>query len=120
MGCVSRYDIAGVPDLPGEPNNTQFKSMLRKLLADRFQLKFHTAKKVLPVYILSVAKGGPKNLTRSAVNTEDDFDIPIGGVRGGLKLSVANGTMTDFAVFGLQGGTVDRPVLDRTGIKGRY
>ena len=29
-----RYDVAGVPNVPGEPVDAQMKSMMRKLLAD--------------------------------------------------------------------------------------
>lgn len=114
-----KYDIAGVPDLPGEPNDQQSKRMFQKLLADRFQLRFHTEKRELPVYVLSVAKNGPKNLTRSA-SSQEGFSIPIGGTRGGVKMTVWNGTMTNFAIFGLQGAVVDRPVVDRTGLTDRY
>ena len=38
--------------------------MLRKMLADRFHLAFHTEKRELPVYVLTVAKTGPK-MTKS-------------------------------------------------------
>jgi uncharacterized protein (TIGR03435 family) len=114
-----KYDIAGVPDLPGEPSDEQSKLMFQKLLADRFQLKFHLEKKELSVYVLSVAKGGPKNLTKSAASSEE-FSIPIGRAKGGVKLTVQNGTMTNFAIFGLQGAVVDRPVVDRTGLTDRY
>jgi len=115
-----KFDISGVPDKPGEPNDIQMKLMMQKLLADRFQLKFHREKRELNVYVLSVAKNGPKNLTISANAAEDSFSIPIGETRGGLKMTVWNGTMTNFAVFGLQGAVVDRPVVDRTGLTDRY
>jgi hypothetical protein len=70
-----KFDIAGVPDLPGEPSDLQMKLMVQKLLADRFQLKFHREKRELSVYVLSVAKNGPKNLTKSAAPGEG-FSIP--------------------------------------------
>ena len=38
--------------------------MLKKLLADRFQLKVHSVQKIFPVYALIVEKNAPK-LTRS-------------------------------------------------------
>ncbi len=34
--------------------------MLRKLLDERFKLAFHTKPKELPVYVLTVARGGIK------------------------------------------------------------
>ena len=53
-----RYDI--VAKAPGEvrPNLNEQMSMLRKLLADRFQLTFHREQKELKVYALTVVKGG--------------------------------------------------------------
>lgn len=116
---TAKYDISGVPDKPGQPSYEQEKIMMQKLLADRFQLTFHHDKKELSVYVLSVAKGGPKNLTKSA-STQEGFSIPISPAQGGIKLSVRNGTMTNFAVFGLQGAVLDRPVLDQTGLKDRF
>jgi beta-lactamase regulating signal transducer with metallopeptidase domain len=58
-----KFDIRGKPE-GGRPNPTQFKMMLQKLLADRFQLAFHRDKKQLTVYALTVGKNGPK-LTRN-------------------------------------------------------
>ena len=64
---TDHYFVDGVPDAPGEPNLTQFRSMIRKVLADRFQLSSHNEKRELSVYALTVAKGGPK-LTKSMGN----------------------------------------------------
>ena len=36
-----KYDLAAIPDKPGVPNTKQLKTMVEKLLTDRFQLKFH-------------------------------------------------------------------------------
>src|SRR5215475_1932960 len=45
----NKFDIRGKPEGEGRPNPTQFKTMLQKLLADRFQLTFHRDKKALTV-----------------------------------------------------------------------
>ena len=52
------------PTGKGQPNDKQWKSMVQKLLADRFKLAFHRDKKELSVYAITVAKNGPK-LTKS-------------------------------------------------------
>ncbi len=44
---TDKYDVTGRPDVPGQPNQDQMKTMIQKLLADRFQLKFHREKKEL-------------------------------------------------------------------------
>ncbi len=59
-----KFDIAAKPNAPGAPSDKQWKGMLQKLMADRFQLKFHREKREMSAYVLAVAKNGP-NLTRS-------------------------------------------------------
>ena len=57
------YDIEGKPDAEGLPNDKQIKTMLQKLLAERFKLTFHHDKRELSVYVISVASGGAKMTT---------------------------------------------------------
>jgi hypothetical protein len=42
------------------PTLEQQMAMLRQLLADRFQVRFHREPKEVGIYVLTVAKGGPK------------------------------------------------------------
>ncbi len=99
--------------------------MMRSLLADRFKLKFHVEMREMPVYEL-VAKG--KELADSGdsklkKNAEDDQSPHLVGGRGeglGLWLLITNNvSMAEFA-GNLEGGFIDRPVVDKTGIAGRY
>ncbi len=114
-----KYDIAGVPDGEGAPSHEQLRTMVQKLLAERFKLTFHRDKKELAVYVLTVGKDGLKNVTKSE-SPAPGFSIPIRPAPGGVAMSVRNGTMTNFAVFGLQGAVVDRPVLDQTNLTDRF
>ena len=107
-----KFDITGKPEGGGRPNPNQFKTMLQKLLADRFQLAFHRDKKQLTVYALTVGKNGPK-LTRS----EAASPIPNLPFRLG-NLPASNATMEEFA--GVMQAHLDRPVVDQTGLKGRF
>ena len=53
----------GPPDMPQLPNRQMAHlnhQMLQSLLATRFSLRIHRATRLLPVYELVVAKGGPK------------------------------------------------------------
>lgn len=50
----------------------QRSSLLQTLLADRFQLKLHHETRVLPMYDLVVAKGGPKLKASVPVSTPPD------------------------------------------------
>jgi uncharacterized protein (TIGR03435 family) len=106
-----RYDIAAVPDIDGAPNTAQVRSMIRKLLADRFKLTFHKEKRDLSAFVLTVAKSGQK-----LTPTETKGPLPGIGFRpaaGGLILNMRNGTMSDFTGF-MQVIVLDRPVVNRT------
>jgi uncharacterized protein (TIGR03435 family) len=109
------YDIVGKPDAEGIPNETQIRTMLKKLLTERFKLTFHRDKKELSVYVISVAGGGSK-ITKS---TSDPNALPSFGFRGLGNLIVKNMTMTDFATW-MQSGVMDKPVVDQTELSGRY
>ena len=55
-----KFDILAKPDTPGVPNATQLRSMVQKLLAERFGLEFHREKKELSAYVITVDKAGAK------------------------------------------------------------
>jgi uncharacterized protein (TIGR03435 family) len=110
-----KYDLLAEPDGQGLPSFKQWKVMLQKLLADRFKLGFRYDKRELSVYALVVGKDGPK-LTKS----EADPNSPtIFRFRGLGVIAVTNATMADFAKP-MQVSVMDRPVVDQTGLKGRF
>jgi uncharacterized protein (TIGR03435 family) len=113
-----KYDIIGRSDTPGQPSRDQMKLMIQKLLADRFQLKFHTEKRELPVYAMVVLKTGAK-LTVSA---GDPHAFPgIGFAQGpGMISLVGRNTGLDGVANGLQSNILDKPVVNQTGLTGRY
>ena len=88
---------------------------MQKLLADRFQLKFHHEQKVLSVYTITVAHDGPKMKKSTAGPNDGDAFM----FRGLGDLIVRNMTMKDFATW-MQSGVMDRPVVDQTGLTDRY
>lgn len=112
---TDHYDLGGKPEGEGQPNSRQLKIMVQKLLADRFKLTFHRDKKEMSVYIITIAKSGPKL-------TKDDGDpngLPGLGFRGLGKFTARNATLADFANV-MQTTALDRPVVDQTGLQGRY
>jgi len=111
---TDHYFVDGVPDAPGEPNLTQFRSMIRKVLADRFGLKVHTEKQELSVYALTVAKGGPK-LTKSLGNPNGP---PNDNFSTSAYMKETNTTMGEYAKA--MQYVLDRPVVDQTGLEGRW
>jgi uncharacterized protein (TIGR03435 family) len=109
-----KYDVVGKPDVEGTPSVDQVKTMMQKLLADRFQLAFHHEKKELSVYAITVANTGIK-MTKDENNPNGLPGIQGGGVRG---MNVRNATMAEFAEFAnlMQAITLDKPVVDQTGL----
>lgn len=100
--------------------------MLQNLLAERFRVRVHRESREMPVYELVVAKRGPK-LSASDPGAKNPL-MPF--QQGGpLLLSRAKdgvstvrlrerGTMEGLATR--LSREVDRPIVDRTGLKGEY
>lgn len=111
------WNIEGVPDAEGAPNWHQYRGMLQKLLSSRFGLQMHHDKRELSVYMLVVAKGGPK-LEKSTLDPDALSDQSGHGIGSQQYMKFTNDSMTEFAqLLQLMG---DRPVIDGTGLSGRY
>jgi uncharacterized protein (TIGR03435 family) len=111
---TERFDIVGVADVPGTPSLDQWKGMGRKLLVNRFALKFHWETREMLAYVLTVGKGGAK-----MEGSRDGDGAPSFRGRADLGMKGQNLTMTNFAQL-LQAGIMDRPVVDQTGLTGKY
>jgi bla regulator protein BlaR1 len=116
---------------------TMSGSMVRALLEDRFKLKLHREIREIPVYALTVAKGGPKlqpfkEGTCIARDLGDPEHSPLPRLEPGqpLPLICGMGRLTNngydlpgmtMATFGRAiSFELDRPVIDRTGIVGMF
>jgi len=111
---TDKYDVVGDPNGTGQPSTDQLKAMVRKLLADRFKLALHRDKKELSVYTIGVGQGGPK-LTASQ---EDPNGLPGFSMGRGL-VRVRNTSVADLGGLMLV-VVLDRPIVDQTGLTGRY
>jgi uncharacterized protein (TIGR03435 family) len=118
---VKRYQISGpdwietqhydiVARLPEGATQEQIPAMLQSLLAERFHLKLHTELRQDRVYALIVAKNGPR-LTESAGR-------PVGMEFHDGRIEFTSVAMDAFA--SVLSGYLDYPVLDMTGIPGRF
>jgi uncharacterized protein (TIGR03435 family) len=107
-----RYQI--VAKAAGAAPEDQLKLMLQGLLADRFKLAVHREEKVMAMYVLTVAKGGPK-FQESTTEGEPDFGMPG---RGGTSATLKRIPMSQ--VVSLLQNVLQAPVIDETGLKGRY
>ena len=120
---AEHYDI--IAKTPGEarPTLDQQMAMLRRLLDERFHLVYHREPKEMAIYSLTVAKGGarlrepaaPANATPEGPPALAFVIYP--GV--GAKLPARNATVEEFASV-LQRAALPRPVIDQTGIAGRF
>lgn len=114
---TERWDVDGAPDAEGQPNWVQMQALMRKILAERFGLKLHREQRQLAVYALTLAKGGPK-MTPNTSDPNGLLEQRNSAVNGRDTEDLKNASMQDLTEI-LQ-FRVGRPVLDRTGLKGRY
>ncbi len=124
-----RYDIdaraEGSPSFSQEFVALQYRR-LQTLLRDRFNLTINRETKELPVYELTVAKGGPKLQQPKCVQREPgDFTVAPGKYCGLMMGSMASGrlqasgaTLAFLANF--LSSTLRRTVVDKTGITGEF
>jgi len=115
--ATERWDVQGVLDVPGTPNLKQMQNLTRQLLEERFGLRVHWENKELAVYSMTVAKGGAK-LAKSA---GDPNGLPDGSENengGQVWMRMTNESISDLAMELTY--YLDRPVVDQTGMSGRY
>ena len=106
-----RYDI--VAKAAGSASTDQVRQMIGPLLSERFKLQFHHETRELPVYALTVLKGGPK--FKEGDGGESSVS-PDG--KGGI--SFKNYPMDALATLLSNMPAVGRAVVDRTGLNGKY
>jgi bla regulator protein blaR1 len=107
-------------DLPtlGKMTFEQRRTMFQSILADRFKLVIHHETRELPVYVLSVAKGGTK-LKPSAP------DDPAAQIPRRIGMMINNGKVTAndahlSTLVSVLSRTLGRTIIDKTGLTGNY
>jgi uncharacterized protein (TIGR03435 family) len=110
---TDRYDITATTPAPVEEE--ALKGMLQALLQERFQMKVHLEKRVLPVYAMVVSKSGVK-LKPAAAPGRPSIRMNGGGV---VFTSVTIADLIDL-LSRVHLAELDRPVVDDTGLTGRY
>lgn len=110
---TDRFDV--VATAAGSVSDDALKLMLQKLLNARFQMTVHREKKELPVYAMVVSKTGTK-LHETATPGRSTMRMNGGGM---VFTSVTIAELID-DMSRLRVAEMDRPVVDNTGLKGRY
>ena len=112
------FDIVAITPGDVRPIRQEQMTMLRALLTDRFKLTFHREQKEFSIYELEVAKGGPK-LKLSTAAPDDPPAVICTVYPQKVLLPARNATMADLVAM-MQRAMMDRPVVDKTGLQGRY
>ncbi len=110
----AKFDI--VANVPRVATKEQFRMMLQDLLKERFQLKTHWETKEMQVYALVVSRSGSKlieNATAAAM-------MRMSSTRGVTQMAFTSAPMEQFVSQLAHIRGVDRPVLDKTGLTGKY
>jgi uncharacterized protein (TIGR03435 family) len=131
------FDFAATVPAGGPPG--QVPEMMQSLLADRFQMKLHREKRDFPVYALEMGKG-PLKLQESApddgssgAESPGSVDVGVSGSGQGVAIRLGHGASYTFAndrfeakkltipqAANLLERFLDRPIVDRTSLTGRY
>lgn len=132
------FDIKAKADGNAAPDQ-MYGPMLQTLLESRFNLKLHRETRELPVYALTVAKGGMKiaPIRQGSCTAFDVNHMPIpppgetarpvnlcgrqssGRAGANMTLDVYGMTLTQLAEGPLS-SRLDRPVIDRTGVAEKF
>lgn len=121
--------------LPAGSKRSQVPEMMQSLLADRFHMKFHNQSKEFPVYALLVAAHGTKLKDLNLPPDDPEAPAESTGYGGpgrmganfsdGSKYSLADNKfegskMSMYRLASLLSSCLDRPVVDMTGLTGKY
>jgi uncharacterized protein (TIGR03435 family) len=94
-------------------SDKELRMMLRALLADRFKLVVRAERRASAVYFLTIDQKGHK---LQPSKTDDPRRVELGAT----GLAFHNVTMNDLQLYLLNVPNVDRPVINRTDLDGRF
>jgi uncharacterized protein (TIGR03435 family) len=119
-----KYDLTAQSDAEAQPSETLWRSMLQSYLVERFKLRFHRETQELPLYVLTTGRSGRKlTSTKADPNRLPELSITLGASNAAnanlAAISATNATMADLAGV-MQRVVLEWPVVDQTGIGGRY
>jgi uncharacterized protein (TIGR03435 family) len=122
-----RYTIEATAE--GTPGQAMLNGpMLQGLLEERFKLKIRRERREVPVYALTVAKGGPRLQPADPGSCVPlDYSLPTpypefcgAPKRGDPGLHLIGATMADLCKVLSTPEISDRPTIDKTGLAGMY
>jgi Protein of unknown function (DUF3738). len=117
--AVAAKPEKGFPALSAAQNTEQVRLMMRALLADRFHLVLHSEVKQERVYSLELAKNGLK-INEVEAPLAPATETPVGLAASDYSGRIVGKMSTMASMAGALTVFMDRPVVDRTGLKGHY
>ena len=135
--CQERFDTTA--KVPARTTKEQFQRMQQNLLIERFKLRLRHEQKEMAIYELGVGEKGPKmkeSPPNASLASEDPWAIPpftmgkdgypvFPAGRAGLQGMNGHYRWTGFSlsmqeIVKTLSGQLGRPVVDATGLKGKY
>lgn len=117
-GWVSEdhWDMSGKTNLTEDATLPQEQAIVRQLLVERFGLQFHKEKRELPSYALRIVKDQPKLAVAA-----DPAAQPLEWTEGHDWVRTENYRSSTMEYFlTIKQLFMDRPLVDQTGLAGRY
>ena len=112
MKQIGAYEVEAKP--PAPVNEAACRSMVQSLFVERFNLRTHRESRTSRVYLMTIGKNGAKLREGGELQLNGGIGLydsgkPVG--RDAVTMSELAGILSHFT---------DRPVVDRTGLAGRY
>lgn len=117
---TEKYDIAGKGPDP-QMTNVQVWEMVRSLLIERFHLKFHVENREMPVFALTIAPRGMKLIPGENGRCKQQIQESV--ACGDIMVPPFGTAMYNMPIGALITGIgtrAGRPIVDKTGLTGRY
>jgi len=129
---AERYDIeatapaGAIPvGLSNKAREDKTRSMVQRLLAERFKLTIRREAKELPVYAVLTGKNGPK-LQKAKIEEKDcpegpvDYGVSCHSITGGMGRGLYGKAVSVLDIVMYTENWSDRPMVDKTGIQGLF
>ena len=116
----TQWDVTAETDseIPGQPSEAQTRTMVRKMLEQRFGLRVHLEQREFTVYAMVVDKPSA-NLSKSDAQDKPMMIVGQMGDDGQQILQFANATMKEFAAL-MMNFIQTHQIVDETGLEGKY
>jgi len=106
-----RFDI--IAKSTGPASEDALRVMMRSMLEDRFKLAFHRQNKEMQTYVLSIGKNGFK-----AKESRSEGDMAMEPNQAAMSVTISRAPISQ--LVNMLGQIVRAPILDSTGLTGRY